>query len=208
MRQLVCMIMLLCWLLLLGGCHWFNPEQETTPPLEVEDEFPLLPEEPLPVEKERRNVVVLGVEGIKQEVEMATYSTSWLSIEYEQTLQVVAEEEKILFFHQLDEAQFEVRLIENQTPLKAEQSLLEEQGYELANSFQLENGEGYIYYLYQERHQVELYHLQYSNGSVLVRMQFVEATADQYQFIFDHMMASILLKPAVNEGDAANENEK
>lgn len=204
MRRLIQAILLIGWLLVLVGCHWINPDHETTPPLET----PPDEENEWPEEKERQNVVVLGLEGFKQEVEIATYSTSWLHIDYDQTLQVVAQADKVQFYHHPEEASFEVRLIEDDGLLETEQALLQEQGYELANSFQLENGEGYIYYLYKKRHQVELYHLHHNNRSVLVRFQFVESAADQYQFIFDYMMASINLNPAESEGDAANENEK
>jgi len=199
MRYALHFILLGFFMFIMAGCQWLNSDHEPTPPPDQETPHPNMNHPPK--HKDPKNVVVLGLEGFKQEVVMSTFTAPWIKMEYEADLEVSTEEKRVRFYHAIDEAAYEVKLLDDPNQIESEQSLLMEQGYELANSFELENGEGYIYYLYEARHQVELYHIHKNNLSALVRFEFHESVADDYTFVFDYMLDSMVFNTAASKGD-------
>lgn len=203
-------IFLVFMLIMISGCQWFN--QEESPPPDVDDVPGPLPVQPPFQHKEPKNVVVLGLEGHEQEVELKFFSNEWIRLEYDTRLSVIDEDDLLLFRSGEDEARFSVQPMDDDL-LKREQSRLEKEGYELYNTFELDDprldlGQGFIYYLYDVRHQVELYALNQREMSVLVRFEFYESVAEEYMFVFDYMLSSIQLVDGKREGEATDENEK
>lgn len=206
------MIMVSCLLLVMAGCQWFNEVPEESPP--DENHLPDPPSINPPVQpKEQKNVVVLGLEGFEQEVELSVYTNEWIRLEYDRRLEVRDEKDRLIFRSEEDDAQFCVQPMDENT-LKRAQSDLKKEGYELYNTFELDDphldeGQGFIYYLYKKRHQVELYAIAQKERAALVRFDFLEAVAEKYMFVFDYMLASIeLLVDGEKEGVTDDENEK
>ncbi|EGL83531.1 hypothetical protein CathTA2_0927 [Caldalkalibacillus thermarum TA2.A1] len=178
-----------CCLLALAGCQWFA--SDTNEPAPSEERPPDDDDPPALTPTVKQKVVTLGFEGYEEEVTMQPYATEWIKLEYDSRLKVTEEEGFLLFQHPEDQASFKVYLVENGEVISQYQHAVLEQGYELYNMFEVENGEGFIYYLYDARDQLELYYIEENEQAIIVLLQFAEPVADRYQFIFDYMLGSI-----------------
>ncbi|MDQ0338886.1 hypothetical protein J2S00_001672 [Caldalkalibacillus uzonensis] len=191
------MLVSICCLLALAGCQWFAGEpNEPAPP----DENGHEPEHtPAPSPPDKQKVVTLGLEGHQEKVTLEPYVTDWIALEYDTRFEVTAEEDWLEFQHPEDKARFKVQLLHDEVFVAQQRDTVVEQGYELYHAFELENGEGYIYYLYEARDQIEIYHVIENDQAILVLMQFAEPVADKYQFVFDYMLDSITFSGQANE---------